>query len=82
MPTSGICYLIASAPAWATWPSWCDCTTDTPIAPMTLPPATMGTPPSAALVPKPDAAAGYGFEHLGRAAKLSGGSCFLFRDAS
>ena len=32
---------------------------------------------------KPDAAASYGIlEHLGRAAKLSGGSCFLFRDAN
>ena len=45
-------YLSASAPACATWASWCEARPTRRCAPTTLPPATIGTPPSATLAPK------------------------------
>jgi len=44
-------YLTASAPAFATWPSWEESPPETPIAPMILPSTVIGTPPSAKMTP-------------------------------
>jgi hypothetical protein len=38
--------LTASAPAWATWPSYCAVLPLAPIAPAILPPEMISTPPS------------------------------------
>src|SRR6266853_2113658 len=45
-------YLTASAPAFAICASWWEATPDTPIAPIILPSAIMGRPPSARHAPK------------------------------
>src|SRR5262249_39052217 len=44
-------YFRASAPAWAIWASCWDVTPETPMAPMILPPTTIGIPPSSMLAP-------------------------------
>src|SRR5215472_17210900 len=45
-------YLIASAPAFATWPSCCAVPPLAPIAPTSLPPEIIGSPPSTGITPR------------------------------
>src|SRR5690606_17296398 len=44
----------AATPAAATWPSWLDCTPDTPMLPTISPSTTMGRPPSTEVMPGRD----------------------------
>src|SRR6266853_2983578 len=66
--------------------SWWEATPDTPIAPIILPSAIMGRPPSARHAPKvkrsqPNAATGERiFECFGRAAELNRSPCLGFGD--